>query len=53
MIEKNWLIHAEFVIVFITLLGGFDMIENKVSQQSQRTDKLYEMFIDLVKENRK
>ena len=52
-IEKNWSIHAEFVIVFITLLGGFYMIENKVSQQSQRTDKLYEMFIDLVKENRK
>jgi len=51
--DKHWSIHAEFVIVFITLLGGFYMIDTKVAQQSQRTDKLYEMFIDLLKENKK
>ncbi len=53
IIEKNWANHAEFIILFITLLGGFYLLDEKIDRQSERTDKLYEMFIDLVKETRK
>ena len=28
-------------------------LENKIDRQAERTDKLYEMFIDLLKEGRK
>lgn len=52
--EKNsWTIHAEFVILLITLLGGFYTLDTKIQCQSQRTDRLYEMFIELIKEQRK
>lgn len=51
--NKNWPKHAEFVVLFITLLGGFYLIDSKIDRQSSRTDKLYEMFIDLIKEGRK
>jgi len=53
IIEKNWANHAEFIILFITLLGSFYLLDGKIDRQSERTDKLYEMFIDLVKETRK
>jgi hypothetical protein len=48
----NWSIHAEFVIIFITLLSGYFMIDSKIERQSERTDKLYEMFIDLIKDKK-
>lgn len=51
--KLNWSIHAEFVIIFVTLLGGYFMIDNKIERQSERTDKLYEMFIEVVKEKNK
>lgn len=45
--------HAEFVILMVTLIGGFYVLDGKIerstSAQSARTDKLYEMFIELVK----
>lgn len=64
MENRNWFVHAEWVVVFVTLMGGFYTIDNKIESQihsireeilaqSQRTDKLYEMFIDLVKETKK
>lgn len=52
-LPKNWSTHGEFLILFITLLGGFYLLDGKIDRQSERTDKLYEMFIDLVKETRK
>jgi len=56
MKEKNWGVHIEFAILFVTLLGGFytldAKIERQISAQSSRTDKLYEMFIDLLKERK-
>lgn len=63
MENKNWFVHVEWVVVLITLLGGFYTIDSKIdcqiisvreeiSAQAQRTDKLYEMFIDLLKESR-
>ena len=48
--SKNWASHAEFVVLLVTLLGGFYVLDGKNERQSCRTDKLYEMFIELVKE---
>jgi len=42
----------EFLVLFITLLGGFYLLDGKIERQGQRTDKLYEMFIDLLKERK-
>lgn len=64
MEQRPWFIHVELVIVLITIIGGFYMIDNKIEnhcsmltaridQVNSRTDQLYTMFIDLVKEQRK
>jgi hypothetical protein len=53
MNDKHWSLHAEFVVILITLLGGFYLLDGKIEAQSHRTDRLYEMFIDLIKEGRK
>lgn len=50
---NKWSTHVEFVVIFVTLLGGFFLLDGKIERQSGRTDRLYEMFIDLVKEGRK
>jgi hypothetical protein len=67
MKEKNWSIHIEWAILMITLIGGVYVIDGKVdkqiselrmetrselSAQVARTDRLYEMFIELVKERK-
>lgn len=59
MKAENWSIHAEFIVIFITLLGGYFMIEQQISTQTARidqintrTDLLYQMFIDVIKENK-
>lgn len=53
---KNWFIHVEWVVMLVTLIGGFYMIDNKIDRhmelQCARTDRLYEMFIDLIKEQK-
>jgi len=53
---KNWSMHLEFVVIFMTLVGGFYMIDGKIERynltQTQRTDRLYEMFIHLLKERK-
>jgi hypothetical protein len=62
MENKNWFIHVEWVVVLITILGGFYTIDAKIERQSSRVDmvmqectsrndRLYEMFIQLIKEN--
>lgn len=51
--SKHWTSHVEFVVLLITLLGGFYLLDGKIERQSNRTDKLYEMFIDLIKEVKK
>jgi hypothetical protein len=50
--SKSWSIHAEFIILLVTLLGGFYILDGKIERQGDRTDRLYEMFIDLLKEKR-
>lgn len=53
MDNKNWFVHVEWVVVLVTLLGGFYLLDGKIERQGARTDRLYEMFIDLVKECKK
>lgn len=53
MENKNWSIHAEFIILLVTLLGGFYLLDGKIERQSLRTDRLYEMFIEVVKDKSK
>ena len=53
MHERTWLGHLEWAVLLITLIGGFYTLDGKIDRQSQRTDRLYEMFVDLLKEGRK
>jgi hypothetical protein len=39
--------------IFVMLWYFTSHIESKLEKQSQSTDRLYEMFIDLLKENKK
>lgn len=52
MENKSWTIHAEFIVLLVTLLGGFYLLDGKIERQSARTDRLYEMFVDLLKERK-
>jgi hypothetical protein len=48
----NWIQHLEFLILMVTMIDGIYSLDAKIERQSQRTDRLYEMFIDLVKEKK-
>jgi hypothetical protein len=54
MENKNFTGHVEFVVLLITLIGGFYLLDGKIERQSERqserTDKLYEMFIQVQNE---
>lgn len=47
------LIFIEWVTTIAVLLGCFGYLSYKIEKQSDRSDKLYEMFIDLLKEVKK
>lgn len=49
MQEKHWTTHLEFAVLLITLIGGFYLLDGKIDRQGARTDKLYEMFIEIVR----
>lgn len=44
--NQPWTMHAEFVVLLITLIGGFYTLDGKIERQCGRTDKLYEIFVD-------
>lgn len=48
----NWVTHIEFLALLISIIGGIYILDGKIERQSQRTDRLYEMFIDLLKEKK-
>ena len=48
--EKNWSIHVEFMVLLVTLLGGFYLLDGKIERQGERTDKIYEMYCEIRKE---
>lgn len=41
------------VSIFLMLWYFSSHIESKIEKQSQRTDRLYEMFIELIKESKR
>lgn len=45
-VKKDWFVHIEWVVVLITLLGGFYTLDSKIERQGERTDKLYEMYCE-------
>jgi len=49
MENKSFTNHIEFMVLLVTLIGGFYLLDGKIERQSERTDKLYEMFIDLLR----
>lgn len=53
---SSWSSHVEWVILMGTILGGLyffeSKFENQMQAQGQRIDRLYEMFIELVKERK-
>jgi hypothetical protein len=50
--STNYISHIEWIILLFTLIGGFYLLDGKIERQSQRTDRLYEMFCDLLKERK-
>lgn len=48
--EKTFTSHIEFMVLLITLLGGFYLLDGKIERQGERTDKLYEMFVSAQEE---
>lgn len=49
---KNWTTHLEFVVLLVTLIGGFYTLDAKIERQGARTDRLYQMFYEVIKETR-
>lgn len=52
MENRNWFVHIEWVVVLVTLLGGFYLLDGKIERQGQRTDRLYEMWCETQKDIR-
>lgn len=48
MFEMNWVSHIEFLALLVAVIGGIYTIDAKIERQGARTDRLYEMFIDLI-----
>lgn len=48
--KKDWFVHIEWVVVLITLLGGFYTLDSKIERQGHRCDKLYEIWVENSKE---
>lgn len=44
--KQEWFVHIEWVVVLITLLGGFYTLDSKIERQSARTDRLYEIYVE-------
>lgn len=61
---SKWCTHVQFLVIFVTLIGGWyaldaksERLDAKIELQTARTDRLYEMcfdmFIGLAKEREK
>lgn len=53
MFVIGWYFTKDFREDMKTLNNSINKLDADIRQQGQRTDKLYEMFIDLLKETRK
>ncbi len=50
MDSKHWTTHVEFLVLLITLLGGFYLLDGKIERQGERTDRLYEIYVTTQKD---
>jgi len=50
--KTNRLIFVEWITTISVFIICFCFLANKIEKQSDRTDKLYEMFIELLKEQK-
>jgi hypothetical protein len=50
MEKLNWSTHVEWAVLMVTIIGGFFLLDGKIDRQSQRTDRLYEMYCETQKE---
>lgn len=48
--HRNWFVHVEWIVVLVTLLSGFYLLDGKIERQGARTDRLYEMWCETQKE---
>jgi hypothetical protein len=48
--DKGLSSHIEFMVLLVTLIGGFYLLDGKIERQGERTDKLYEMFVSVQNE---
>lgn len=46
----RWGTHIEFAVLFVTILGGFYMIDAKCERAHERIDRTYDMFTELSKD---
>ena len=53
MSNNSWASHGEFVVLLITLIGGFYLLDGKIERQSIRTDQLYSMYVEAQNETKK
>lgn len=37
--NKNWFVHVEWVVILVTLIGGFYMVENRIDAMNSRFDQ--------------
>jgi hypothetical protein len=56
MEKTNWSIHIHLILTLVFILWGFFglywAVERLTTSITSRTDHMYEMFIDLLKEKR-
>jgi len=50
MENKNWMVHVEFLVLLVTLIGGFYLLDGKIERQSGRTDQLYSVWCETTKQ---
>lgn len=50
--NKEIINHIEWFTILITIVGGFFLLSGRMDQQSARTDRLYEMFIEVVRDKK-
>lgn len=48
--NNNWTTHVEFLVLLVTLIGGFYLLDGKIERQGERTDKLYEIYVNTQKD---
>ena len=49
-IKINWIAHAEWLTLLVTMLGSFYLLDAKIERCNQRCDRLYEIYCESQKD---